>query len=308
MTDVGPPGITFVTATIILASIAMAKQRDWILRLILACSGFALSASLLAFMLSAFQLPIFAENLQRVDFSNLPWLQGVDVVDLGLSLFLLALLLYAAAQQRAMTNIQLQYTAGCPACSEKKLVRVSRQTADRLLGISLIPMGRFVCPDCRWEGRRVIRKSACVKKPAKPSTSEKLVIRVDEEPAGSLVEPGMLAAEPSVRVVNKKPAAKLTSTLSSNSEMSPAISGNGFQMADQRSDHVITVHGGGGDKGQDLGGVVGSLRLLLWQVSGSETDLQAYLEHSTTKVTIYEKINVAAWTPKYSTRKDTREA
>jgi hypothetical protein len=286
----------------------MAKRRDWIFRLVLACSGLALTAAFLFFILSLLQLLILRDNQLRIDFTKLPGLQGVDVVDLGLLLFFLALLLYVVAQQRAMTNIQLQYTSGCPACSEKKLVRVSRQTADRLLGISLIPMGRFVCPECRWEGRRIIRNAENFRQSPQPKTPMKSVSRIVVDETDALLEPDQQAPIPANGSQKMRPATELKSNHSSNGKDALAAAGCACQLMDQWSNHVITVHGAGSGKAKEQGGIVGSLRLLLWQESGSQTELQAYLEHSSTKVTLYDRIKVAEWMPKYSKRKDAKRA
>ena len=277
---------------------AMAKQRDWILRLILAYSGLALTASLFAFILYSLQLSLLPLELQRIDFSKLPLLQSVDLINTGLILFLLALLLYAAAQQRAMTNMQLRSSSGCPACSGSKLIRIPRQKGDRLLGYSLIPMGRFVCPECRWEGRRIIRRSGYSKKSSKPKTAAKPVSRIDAEVADSLLE--VQKHSPAGGAVEMITAAKIQAVLSSNSDIRAIIAGRDFQLADRGATHLITVHSGEGENGIEPGAVVGSLRLLLWRDSGQDGGLRAYLDHDTTKVTLYDRIKTAEWAPQYA--------
>lgn len=49
-----------------------------------------------------------------------------------------------------------QHTAGCPNC-QGELRRVSRTTADYLLGLVGIPVRRYKCRQCGWEGRRMHR-------------------------------------------------------------------------------------------------------------------------------------------------------
>jgi len=278
----------------------MAKQRDWILRLILAYSGLALTASLLVFILYLLRLLVSPHDLLRVDFSKLPLLQAENLVNIGLFLFLLALLLYAAAQQRAMTNMQLRSSSGCPACSGLKLIRVPRHKRDRLLAYSLIPMGRFVCPECRWEGRRIIRRSDYLRKKGKPKTAAKPTSRIDAEAADSLVEVHKQSAKAAGAVVEMIPATKIQAVLSSNSDIKAIIAGRDFQLADQGATHLITIHSGESGVGMEPGAVVGSLRLLLWQNSGPDGGLRAYLDHDTTKLTLYDRIKAAEWTPEYS--------
>lgn len=46
-------------------------------------------------------------------------------------------------------------TKGCPNCHEQTLRRTKIKTAEILLRLLFIPVGRYVCSNCGWKGRRV---------------------------------------------------------------------------------------------------------------------------------------------------------
>ncbi len=46
-------------------------------------------------------------------------------------------------------------TKGCPNCHEHSLRRTKRTTAELLLRLLFIPIGRFVCTNCGWKGRLI---------------------------------------------------------------------------------------------------------------------------------------------------------
>lgn len=61
--------------------------------------------------------------------------------------------------QVAYTRIVLrpdwQYSVGCPNCQQHDLQRVSRETSDYVLDLLGIPVRRYKCNQCNWEGRRI---------------------------------------------------------------------------------------------------------------------------------------------------------
>lgn len=42
----------------------------------------------------------------------------------------------------------------CPQCNQATLRRIHRKQADRLLNYLFLPVRRYKCQNCRWEGRR----------------------------------------------------------------------------------------------------------------------------------------------------------
>lgn len=51
-----------------------------------------------------------------------------------------------------------QYSAGCPNCEAHDLRRVSRENSDYVLDLFGVPVRRYKCSQCGWEGRRIYRK------------------------------------------------------------------------------------------------------------------------------------------------------
>lgn len=51
-----------------------------------------------------------------------------------------------------------QVGAGCPSCQEPDLRRINRQNLDYLLNLIGVPVRRFKCTHCGWEGRRMQRR------------------------------------------------------------------------------------------------------------------------------------------------------
>jgi hypothetical protein len=248
---------------------------------------------------------LFPVNLQIAESTQLPWLQGWDAVVLGAFLLIIAFLLYVAARQRALSNDRMRPSAGCPSCQKSKLIRVSRHSSDRLLALSYIPLGRFVCPNCRWEGRRVIRNGNGSKERSKQSESTGLPNAIPASRMNSIFAPAAEAQKIKVEEGAKQDAAPGEASVETpdqvavpspaeGSEMGdPFPSGEGFRLTDKWSNHAITVHAQAGSDCEDLGEVVGTLHVQIWQRPGAETELQACLDHITTTVTIYKRAQEA---------------
>ena len=286
----------------------MAKRRDWILRSVLTCCFLALIAAVLLFTQFILQLSILPGQPRLAEFSEISWLQNWDPFVLGLFLLLLALLLYMAARHRAVNNNQLRPSAGCPSCQESKLVRVSRRSGDRLLALSRIPMGRFVCSNCRWEGRRVIRSASS------NGGSKTLPVLKDQlnkkdmseiasfaaqskagQAAGKAVDVDASAETGEERAKQPPPQALELQGAQEAQEAQPdpLTSDEGYQLTDKWSNHVITVHARDSSHSAEPGEVVGTLHVQVWLRPGDETSLQAWLEHSTTTLTIYKRLQEA---------------
>ncbi len=59
---------------------------------------------------------------------------------------------------RVIMRPDWQYSAGCPDCQQHDLQRINRETADYLLDLIGVPVRRYKCKQCGWEGRRIYRR------------------------------------------------------------------------------------------------------------------------------------------------------
>lgn len=60
--------------------------------------------------------------------------------------------------RRVVLRPDWQYNAGCPTCEVHDLQRIGRETSDYLLSLIGVPVRRYKCNQCGWEGRRIYRK------------------------------------------------------------------------------------------------------------------------------------------------------
>lgn len=67
----------------------------------------------------------------------------------------LALFSYFLLRARLLGNRYLYVGEGCPHCAEHELIRVRRYQGDRLLARVGIPVRRYVCRNCAWDGLRI---------------------------------------------------------------------------------------------------------------------------------------------------------
>ena len=77
---------------------------------------------------------------------------------LGIGLILLAIIIgYSTLLKRIFYNPRWRSGAGCPQCGHGYMVRIHRQRRDRLLawGLLLLPLHRFLCQQCHWQGLRL---------------------------------------------------------------------------------------------------------------------------------------------------------
>ncbi|MFN2135943.1 MAG: hypothetical protein ACK2UK_08325 [Candidatus Promineifilaceae bacterium] len=149
----------------------MPRKRDWTVRTIYFFAaltlGFVVSLGLLLLYFTLISPPGSAENVHPLlaparaylmaPWEGVVWPAGLTTGHLLLaSFFLLNLILFLFARARTVRRVGLQPGAGCPACLEDALVRVHRHAVDRLLALSMVPLGRCRCLNCHWEGRRVL--------------------------------------------------------------------------------------------------------------------------------------------------------
>jgi hypothetical protein len=70
-------------------------------------------------------------------------------------LFVLTLVSYFFLRRRLLNNPMFYPQAGCPQCWEYELVRVRRNKSERLVARLGIPVRRYSCRNCDWEGLRI---------------------------------------------------------------------------------------------------------------------------------------------------------
>lgn len=58
-------------------------------------------------------------------------------------------------RQNVMHNSRLWRRSGCPKCGRDDLRRTRRNWRDHLLNRLGIPVRRYICADCHWEGARI---------------------------------------------------------------------------------------------------------------------------------------------------------
>lgn len=74
----------------------------------------------------------------------------------GLSLIGVFVLGVQVVNRRLVQRPEWQHGAGCPNC-QSDLRRVNRTSSDYLLGLVGVPVRRFKCANCGWQGRRIHR-------------------------------------------------------------------------------------------------------------------------------------------------------
>ncbi|WP_420629078.1 choice-of-anchor X domain-containing protein [Candidatus Leptofilum sp.] len=59
---------------------------------------------------------------------------------------------------RVVQRPDWQYSAGCPNCQQHDFKRITREMPDYLLDLIGVPVRRYKCNHCDWEGRRIYRR------------------------------------------------------------------------------------------------------------------------------------------------------
>jgi hypothetical protein len=96
--------------------------------------------------------------------SGLPWWLSWLSYGWGARIIAAVALLGAAVlavqigYSRVVLRPELQYSAGCPTCQQTDLHRINRETSDYALNLIGVPVRRFKCNQCGWEGRRIYRQ------------------------------------------------------------------------------------------------------------------------------------------------------
>ncbi|MFN2137405.1 MAG: hypothetical protein ACK2UK_15700 [Candidatus Promineifilaceae bacterium] len=94
---------------------------------------------------------------------------GTDMIEVGrfqlptlivsataVGLFLiLGLLVAQLLRWKILKNQKLCAEDGCPSCRQQELIRTKRSSTDRLLNNYGMPVYRYACRNCQWQGRRL---------------------------------------------------------------------------------------------------------------------------------------------------------
>lgn len=95
--------------------------------------------------------------------TGMPWILSWLGFGWGARVFtafaLLGFLILAAqvSYSRVVNRPSWQYSAGCPNCQQHDFKRITRETPDYLLDLLGVPVRRYKCNQCGWEGRRIYR-------------------------------------------------------------------------------------------------------------------------------------------------------
>jgi hypothetical protein len=76
----------------------------------------------------------------------------------GISILGILILGAQIGYRRVVLRPDWQDSAGCPNCQEHDLQRISRETSDYVLDLLGVPVRRYKCNQCGWEGRRIQRR------------------------------------------------------------------------------------------------------------------------------------------------------
>jgi hypothetical protein len=81
-------------------------------------------------------------------------------------------------RRQLMNDKSLWSGTGCPNCTERELVRVSRNSGDRLYGLVGIHAYRYACRNCTWRGMRIGRREHS---PELDAALEEALLRFDPD-------------------------------------------------------------------------------------------------------------------------------
>lgn len=73
----------------------------------------------------------------------------------GLPAFVVGVMLGVWRMRWQINRYEGWWNTHCPHCRSKELKRTYRRPFDRLLGRLGIPVRRYICTNCQWEGRRI---------------------------------------------------------------------------------------------------------------------------------------------------------
>ncbi len=77
---------------------------------------------------------------------------------MGISLLGVFVLGAQVGYRRIVLRPEWQYSAGCPNCEANDLQRTSRETSDYVVDLLGVPVRRFKCKQCGWNGRRIYHR------------------------------------------------------------------------------------------------------------------------------------------------------
>ncbi|MCA9996733.1 MAG: hypothetical protein KDE56_13330 [Anaerolineales bacterium] len=81
--------------------------------------------------------------------------QATRTILFGLPAFTIGVFLGTRRLRWRINRYEGWWNTHCPDCQSKELKRTHRRSFDRLLGWLGIPVRRYICADCQWEGRRI---------------------------------------------------------------------------------------------------------------------------------------------------------
>lgn len=154
------------------------KGKDKLLLLLLGIAGLLAAAAVFVLITPATTFILNLFDLYIDGWAQLSsWLLTGDMgLAVALALGFLSLIFLLLARFRYVRDRSAYIEAGCPACHEHELIRVRRYRRDRLFGFFGIPVRRYACRNCTWNGTRLAK------------FSQKAVVENDAQDAGMVFE------------------------------------------------------------------------------------------------------------------------
>jgi hypothetical protein len=105
------------------------------------------------------------------------WLAGDSKgLIMAAGLTIVGVLSFLLLRYRLLHNPQLCSNAGCPQCSEHELIRVRRRRLDRIVAYVGIPVRRYVCRNCSWDGLRIGSEYAAAEREIPAPAADMLLV------------------------------------------------------------------------------------------------------------------------------------
>lgn len=137
------------------------KTKDKLLLVLLVMAGLTAAAAIFILLtpVFAFLLNLFDLYIEGWAQANTWLLDGERGLGVALVLGFISILFLLLARWRYLNLRSAYVEAGCPQCHEQELIRIRRYRRDRILGFFGMPIRRYACRNCTWQGVRLAKYS-----------------------------------------------------------------------------------------------------------------------------------------------------
>ncbi len=138
------------------------KEKDKLLLLLLGIAGLLAAAALFVLLTPVTNFVLNLSGLYIDGWAQLSsWLLAGDMgIAVALALGFLSLVFLLFARFRYLRDHSVYIDAGCPECHEQELIRVRRYRRDRIFSFFGMPIRRYACRNCTWNGTRLAKYSS----------------------------------------------------------------------------------------------------------------------------------------------------